>query len=343
MADSEKQTIVRDIIVVGTSAGGVEALTELVKYLPPNLNASVIIVLHLPSHSPNVLADILNRGSRLPVFLAQDGQAIEKGHIYVAPSDRHLLVKAGYLQLWQGPKENGSRPAIDPLFRTAARAYGQRLVAVLLTGLLDDGTAGLMAVKMRDGVAIVQRPDDALYAAMPSNAIANVDGIDYILPLSEIPSTLAKLANTPKEEEPEKPVTREMELESEMANFDIEELESDAIPGNPSPFTCPDCGGSLWEIEDGKLLRFRCHVGHAFSAKTLLTKQSDKLEDALWIAVRALQEKATLADRMASRMRDRNLSLAAKRLQQQSEDAQQQSEIIQEVLKMLNGKSAEST
>lgn len=323
-----------DLIVVGASAGGVEALTYLVNHLPPDLNAAVIVVLHIPANSPSVLADILGRQGNLPASQAKDGEAIISGHIYVAPPDHHVIVKPGYLHLTRGPRENSHRPAIDPLFRTAARAYGQRVIAVLLTGMLDDGTAGVMAVKMRRGVAIVQDPDDAMFSEMPLSALENVEDIDYVLPLSEIPSILVALANIPMQAKPEIPVSKQMELESDMVQLDMKPIEDNSLLGNPSTFVCPECGGTLWEIQEGNLLRFRCHTGHGFSMKTLLEKQSEAVEDALWIAMRALQEKATLAQRTAAKMRDRNLPLAAQTMEQQADDAQQQSAIIQELLKM---------
>lgn len=195
-----------DIIVVGASAGGVEALTNLVKQLPPNLNAAIFIVLHVPSHGMSVLPQILARAGKLPVSHAKDGEAIVLGRIYVAPPDYHLLLKPGYISLTRGPKENSHRPSVDPLFRTAAQSYGRRVVGVVLTGVLDDGTAGLDAVKMRGGVAIVQDPDDAMYSGMPRSAIENVDDIDHILPLSNIPSVLVTLANTPLQTESENPL-----------------------------------------------------------------------------------------------------------------------------------------
>ncbi|MEH2365621.1 chemotaxis protein CheB [Nostoc sp.] len=325
-----------NIIVIGTSAGGVEALTYLVKHLPSNLNAAVIIVLHVSSQGTSVLPKILNRASNLPVSHALDSEAIVHGRIYVAPPNYHLLVERGYLRLTRGAKENRCRPAINPLFRSAARAYGQRAIAVLLTGVLDDGTAGLMAVKMRRGVAIVQNPDDALYADMPRNAIENVEDIDHILPLSDIPSTLIALVNTPMEVQPENPVPSKMEFETEIAQLSLEAVENESErPGKPSTFGCPDCGGMLWEIEEGKegnLLRFRCRTGHAYSAETLLATQSDKVEDALWIAFRALEEKASLSHRMAARMEARNQTLAAQRFKEEAHSARQRSAIIREVL-----------
>ncbi|MBD0387171.1 MAG: chemotaxis protein CheB [Nostoc sp. C3-bin3] len=322
-----------NIIVVGASAGGVEALTYLVKNLPSDLNAAVIIVLHVSSNGTSILPKILSRAGKLPVAHAQDGEAIAHGWIYVAPPDYHLLVELGYLRLTRGPKENRHRPAIDTLFRTAARTYGQRVIAVLLTGMLDDGTAGVMAVKMRGGVAIVQDPDDALFSNMPRNAIENVEDIDHILPLSDIPSTLVALVNTPMEVEPEESVPSKMEFESKIAQLNLEAVENESDrPGKPSTFGCPDCGGTLWELEEGNLLRFRCRTGHAYSARTLLATQSDKLEDALWIAFRALEEKASLSHRMASRMEARNQTLAAERFKQEAHSAWQRSAIIRDVL-----------
>ncbi|NJM69391.1 MAG: chemotaxis protein CheB [Scytonema sp. RU_4_4] len=321
-----------DIIVVGTSAGGVEALISIVKNLPPDLNAAVMIVLHVPRHGTSVLPNILSRAGNLPVSHAKNGEQIRLGQIYVAPPDYHLLVKPGYIQLTRGPRENSHRPAIDPLFRTAARAYGRRVVAVVLTGVLDDGTAGLKAVKIRGGVAVVQNPEDAMYSGMPRSAIENVDDIDHILPLSDIPVVLVNLANTQVKGEDDLVVSDEMKIESDFAELDMVVLNNDEKPGKPSTFGCPDCGGTLWELSEGNLLRFRCRTGHAFSAETLLAKQSDALEDALWFALRALEEKASLSHRMAKRMRDRNQILSAKRLEEEAQDAQGRGAIIRDIL-----------
>ncbi|WP_017318283.1 chemotaxis protein CheB [Mastigocladopsis repens] len=326
-----------DIIVIGASAGGVEALSYLVKHLSPDLNAAILIVLHVPAHGTSVLPRILSRAGKLPVSHATDGETIHPGHIYVAPPDYHLLVKSGYIRLTRGPRENSHRPAIDPLFRTAARAYGRRVVGVVLTGVLDDGTAGLQAIKIQGGVAVVQHPDDAMYSGMPRSAIENVDDIDQILPLADIPDALVVLANTPVPAEAENPVSKEIEIESELAEMDMTVLNNEHRPGKPSSFACPDCGGTLWDLSKEDVLRFRCRTGHAFSAETLLAKQSDALEDALWIALRALEEKSSLARRMATRMRDRNQNLSAKRLEEEAHDSQERAAVIRDVL--LKGNS----
>jgi two-component system, chemotaxis family, protein-glutamate methylesterase/glutaminase len=325
-----------DFIVIGASAGGVEALSYVVKHLPSDLDATVAIVLHVPSHGISVLPRILERAGSLPVCHPKDQERILPGQIYVAPPNYHLLVKRGYFHLVKGPRENSHRPAIDPLFRTAARVYGPRVIGVILTGVLDDGTAGLKAVKMRKGVAVVQDPEDAMYSGMPQSAIENVDDIDHILPLSDIPAILVNLVNTPVEVASNNPVPSAMEFESDIAEMSMETINNEDKPGKPSPFACPDCGGTLWDLSQGDLLRFRCRTGHAFSSETLLAKQSDALEEALWVALRALEEKASLARRMANRMSDRNQVLSAKRLENEAQDAQERATIIRDAL--LKGK-----
>jgi two-component system chemotaxis response regulator CheB len=334
-----KQT--KKIVVIGTSAGGVEALSYLVSHLPADLDAAVMIVLHLPSHATSVLPKILSRAGKLPAAHAQDNEKIIPGRIYIAPPDYHLLVKPVYVNLVRGPRENNHRPAIDPLFRSAARAYGRQVVGVVLTGVLDDGTAGLQAVKMRGGTAIVQKPEDAVYPGMPRSAIENVDDIDYILPLSEIAAVLVELANSSIEAEAEQPVSHEMEIETDLVDMDVETLSNDDRAGKPSTLACPDCGGILWELEQKNLLRFRCRIGHAYSLESLLAKQSDALEDALWFALRALEEKASLSRRMAKRMRDRNHLLAAERFDEQEKDALARANVIRETL--LKGKTIVET
>lgn len=272
----------------------------------------------------------------MPVAHVKDGEAIVPGRIYVAPPDYHLLVKPGYLTLTRGPRENSHRPAIDPLFRTAALAYRQRVIAVVLTGVLDDGTAGLKAVKQVGGLAVVQDPEDAMYAGMPRSAIENVDNIDYILPLAEIPNLLVSLVNTSLTSQ-EDPALPDVEYEADIAELDMAALNKDEKPGTPSSYACPDCGGTLWELEEGNLLRFRCRTGHAFSVETLMAKQSDALEDALWMALRALEEKSSLTHRMASRMRERNHLLSAERLDAEVLEVEEQATVIRNIL--LNGTS----
>jgi two-component system chemotaxis response regulator CheB len=319
-----------DIIVVGTSAGGVEALMRLARDLPADLPAAVFVVLHVPASGTSMLPLILSRHGPLPATHAKDGEPIRHGHIYVAPPDEHLLIKNGTVQVVRGPRENCQRPAVDPLFRTAARGYGRRVVGVVLTGFLDDGTAGLAAVKRRGGVAIVQDPDDALFEGMPRSALENV-AADYVLPLAQIAPILVRLAHEPVAE-PDEPVPSEMDLESEIAELNMSALANDDRPGEPSVFTCPECHGTLWELRDGELVRYRCRVGHAYSADSLLAEQAEALEAAIWTAFRALKERAAMARRMADRARGHDHRQTAVRFESEAEDAEQRAALIQQVL-----------
>src|SRR5215510_5631934 len=214
-----------DIIVIGASAGGISALTRLVAQLPPVFAASIFVTLHIPEHTRSALPKILSQKGHLPALNPVDGEPIQRGRIYVAPPDRHMLIKRGFVHLVRGPRENGARPSVDPMFRTAARAYGKRVVGVILSGALDDGTAGLMAVKKQGGLAIVQDPDEALYDGMPRSAIAHGD-VDHILKISEIADLLIGLVEEPPEEGGDEPLSDEMEQETDIAELDLNALHS---------------------------------------------------------------------------------------------------------------------
>ncbi len=338
-----------DIIVVGASAGGVEVLTQLVRDLPAGLPAALFVVLHIPTQSPSVLPSILNRAIRkrqpnspLQALHPNDGEAIVHGRIYVAPPDRHLLIKDGHIHLARGPKENGHRPAVDPLFRTAARIYGQRVIGVVLSGTLDDGTAGLAAVKQQGGVAIVQDPEEALYSGMPRSAIENVE-VDYILPISEIAPVLVQLAEKPVEPEGVEAVSDDMKMEADMAELELGAMQKYDRPGTPSGFACPDCGGVLWELGEQGLIRFRCRTGHAYSSNSLMAAQSEALEEALWNALRALEEKAALVHRLGERARDRHQGISAKHFEEQAQATQQRAALVRKMLLKSEGNGNLST
>ena len=318
-----------DIVVVGASAGGVEALVRLADCLPPDLRAAVFVVLHVPPAGTSALPDILGRHARLPASHVKDGEPIEHGRIYVAPPDHHLLLGTGHIHLSRGPRENGHRPAVDPLFRSAAREYATRVVGVVLSGTLDDGTAGLAAVKSRGGVAVVQDPGDALYPGMPGSALEHVDA-DHVLPAAAMGELLARLAVEPAPDPPG-PAPTDMRMEVEVEGFSLEAMEGEH-PGEPSGFSCPDCNGVLWGIDDGGPQRFRCRVGHAWSPKSLLTRQSESLEAALWIALRSLEERAALARRLAEPARRRGHRITATRFEEQAAEAQQAARVVRDLL-----------
>jgi two-component system chemotaxis response regulator CheB len=290
--------ITRDITVIGASAGGIAALRALLKALPADYPAAIFVVLHLAPESPPVLAGILDRSTRLTVRIARTGEPVTRGVVVVAPPDHHLILERGHVVLSHGPRENRHRPSIDVLFRSAAVAYGPRVTGVILTGMLDDGAAGLWAVKQRGGVAVVQDPDDAEYPDMPRNALEAVRA-DHRLPLATIPRQLQAIARE-MVTEPLDAVPHGMAEEVRMASHESTHIETlDAI-GKRVPFTCPECGGSLWEFEDAPTQRFRCHVGHAYSIHTLVDEQASRVEAALWAALRSLEENERLARRMAA-------------------------------------------
>src|SRR5437660_4777025 len=320
-----------DIIVVGASAGGVEALQALVRDLPSDLPATVFVVLHTTAESRSLLPKILSRVGFLPASHPKDGVEIERGHIYIAPPDQHLLVEKGLARVVRGPKENRCRPAIDPLFRSAALAYGPRVVGVILTGGLDDGTAGLLAIKRQGGIAIVHDPEDALYPSMPQSAMEHVR-VDYCLPLTAVGSLLIRLAFETVEDGRVRQVPLELEKEVRNAAIETNPLNDNEQVGKPSAFSCPECSGVLWEQEDGSLLRFRCRVGHAFSSESVLAEQAEALEQSLWVALKTLDEKASLLRRMAERARENSHSWLVQRLEAQIQETEQHAVLLRKIL-----------
>ncbi|HYV11643.1 MAG TPA: chemotaxis protein CheB [Pyrinomonadaceae bacterium] len=324
----------RDIIVIGASAGGVQALSALVADLPPNLPAAVFIVLHISANVPSLLPDILGRECKLVVTHAIDGESIMHQRVYVAPPDQHLIIEDGRVRLVHGPKENLHRPSIDALFRSAARWGGPRVIGVVLTGALDDGKVGMRAVQQRGGITIVQDPLEAPFPSMPMSVMRDIR-VDYSLPLREIPPLLDRLSREVAHEEERYPVPDDVEIESRIAE---QQMESDELIasverlGKISKLTCPDCHGALWEINDEDILRYRCHVGHAFTSEALNEGQTDMLEVALWSAVRALEEQMMLAQRIVVRARKANHERAAIMFERRAREAEHHSGVLRQLL-----------
>jgi two-component system chemotaxis response regulator CheB len=302
-----------DILALGASAGGVEALRQVAAGLPADLPAAVFIVLHRSAETPSHLPLLLDRAGPLPAVAASDGQAIEHGHIYVAVPDYHLLLERDRMRVVRGPKENRARPAVDPLFRTAARAFGPRVVGVVLSGALDDGTAGLRAIKRLGGIGVVQDPDDAIIPSMPANALEYAD-VDHCVATAGIAPLLARLAHEPVRRKGASAVPKAIDHEARIAALDQIRLEAHDRPGTLTGFTCPECKGPLWELRDGQLLRFRCRSGHAFTAENMLAEQAVAVEDALWVALNTLQESAQVAQRLTEEARERKSERVAARL-----------------------------
>lgn len=330
-----------DIVLIGASAGGVQALCEVIGGLPRDLPAAVFVVLHISPYGRSVLPSILNRLGTLEAFHAEDGEPIERGRVYVAPPDFHLVIEDSHVRLSRGPTENGHRPAVDVLFRTAAYACGRRVVGVVLTGNLDDGTAGLAAIKQTGGIAVVQDPKGADYPGMPMSAIENVQ-VDHILPLDEIAPLLVRLARQPLPQGDDDPPDKAAQEEPTAMSTEPED-EGEAAgnrEGEASGFTCPECGGALWEKPGGPL-HFRCRTGHAYSPESLLAKQADNLEITLWAAVRALEENAALARRMEKRMSQLGNAAVSNRYERRAQAAEAHADALRRILYTEEKKLAE--
>lgn len=318
-----------DIIAIGASIGGVEVLTKLARGLPADLPAALFVVLHIPPTRPSMLPRILDAAGPLPAMSALDEQPILPGRIYVAPPDRHLILEPGMVRVVQGPKENGHRPAVDPLFRSAARSYRSRVVGVVMTGGLDCGTAGLLAIKRLGGVTVVQDPSDAYCGDMPRSALNHVQ-IDHCVSGDDMAALLSRLAN--EEAKPEAPaVSSPLDKESMMAATDPE-VEAEIPPGTASAFGCPDCGGVLYEVRDGEFLHFRCRVGHAFGIEGFQAQQQNALEGALCAALRALEEQGALFRRLAQRARDLNQTLSAASFAERGRAAEHQARLVRQAI-----------
>lgn len=288
------------VVVVGASAGGIEALSEVAKGLPAHLEAPVLVVMHIAPDSPGYLPEILSKRGALRAKNAEDGETLRAGRIYVAPPDRHLIVEAdGHVRTPRGPRENRSRPAVDPLFRSAALAFGTRAIGVILSGGLDDGAAGLRGIKMCGGTTIVQDPEDAIVNSMPLSALRSAS-VDYCRPAIQLGPLIARCVAEPIGAAPslEPDMRKQMETEIAIAR-DSSQGASIREFGSPSLFTCPECHGALVKLRSERPAQFRCHTGHAFTADTLLAELNEATDQAIWNAVRSEQEKAMLLGHIA--------------------------------------------
>jgi two-component system, chemotaxis family, protein-glutamate methylesterase/glutaminase len=330
----------RDVIVIGGSAGSVDALRAIVGGFPPDFPASVFVVIHLSADFPSHLDRLLTRWGPLPATQAVDDEPIQKAHIYVARPDHHLLVEAGKVRVLRGPRENRHRPAIDALFRTAAREFGPRVIGIVLSGIQDDGAAGLYAVKQRGGIAMVQDPEDALWGEMPNSALQYAHP-QYVLRTWDIAPHIVKLVNQSLDETA---MTKRKSAKSAKASLElagrsrpgdepeenIEAAYSDQGEGKPSVFACPECHGVLWELKEGKIVRFRCRVGHSYTTDSLAIELSQSSETALWAAMRALEEKAAMQRRVADSLNGDRPS--ARRLRDQSIADEANARVIRDMI-----------
>jgi len=305
----------RDIIAIGASAGGVEALRTVVRRLPAGFPASIFIVMHVAARSRSFLPEILARAGKLPVAHAVDGESIETGRIYIAPPDNHLLVEQGHVHLNCGPKEQHHRPCINVLFRSAAAAYDGRVVGVVLSGELDDGTAGLWEIKRRGGIAVVQHPEEAQFSSMPLSALREVE-VDHTVRLDEMADLMVSLAG----------VTSASRGHAKEVSTTLQ--HTDGPERQLTDITCPDCRGTIWEIRRGQFRDYECRVGHTFSSKTMLTQHLTTEENTLYAAVVALREGASLLHRMAGELGGQK----GEELRQEGQKREAHAEAIRQIL-----------
>jgi two-component system, chemotaxis family, protein-glutamate methylesterase/glutaminase len=328
------EAVGRDIVVLGASSGGLKPLCRVIAALPADVKAAVFVCLHIPPDKPSYLPRIFSQCGALPASHPQDNEAIRGARVYVAPPDNHLLVNERTVRVIRGPQENRFRPAIDAMFRSAARAHGPRVVGVVLTGQLDDGTVGLQAIKQCGGVTVVQDPREAEHTSMPSNALRYVK-VDHCVAIAEMPSLLLRLIGEPSASGARPSVPDDVAVESDIAEQKMntrEFLDKVESIGARTTYACPQCNGSIWQIGETDPLRFRCHVGHSFTAEYFWAEQSQNLENALWSAVRIMEEKVTFARQFAERMRLNRLPEVAQRYDEHADLIDKELGVIRDVI-----------
>jgi len=336
LAEREKESMAkRNIVVIGGSSGSIEVFKTIASGLPADLDASIFIVWHMSPDTRGMLPQILNNLGPVEATEAKDGESIETGRIYVARPDHHLLIEDSRIRVTRGPKENRFRPAIDPLFRSAAYTHGSRVIGVITSGALDDGTSGLWTIKQRRGVAIAQDPRDAEMPSMPESAISEV-GVDYIVPASEMARLIVRLVKEEVDESAE--VIMQDDAENERTRGEIRiAAEANAFESGVfdldklTPFTCPECSGVLARLNDGDRVRFRCHTGHAFSADSLLHALTENIEDSLWKAVRGVDESIMLLNHLGDHFSEINQGSVAAQFFRKAKDAERRNDQIRKV------------
>jgi two-component system chemotaxis response regulator CheB len=328
-----------DIIVIGGSAGALDPLRKIVTELPSGLAAKLFVVLHRPAHSGDMLRNLLSWTSKLPVRVPCDGERLESGTIYIAPPDHHLILKEDYMRLTRGPRENQWRPAIDVLFRSAAVVYGPRVIGVILSGALDDGSAGLSAVKRCRGIAIVQAPADAAVSDMPESAIRNAS-VDHIVPAQQLADIIQRVAGQPPG--PSQEIPAELLLEVQIAEGGHTSVDLQNSLGELTPFTCADCGKPLWK-QRGDVLRFRCLTGHELSARSLERGLDQNLEAAIWAAIRQFEQRTNLQRAMAEEEERKGRSLVASNYRDRASEAQSHAEALRQLLFATGNSSAQAS
>ena len=315
----------RDVLAIGTSAGGVEALLFLAKHFSREFPAAVLVTIHLPSHSRSELDGVLMRAGSLPAQFARDGDVVSNGHIYIAPPNRHLLLDGERLALGTGPRENNARPAIDPMLRSTAVCCSGRAIGVVLTGSLGDGASGLWAIRQAGGIAVVQDPKDAAFSEMPMTAL-NRAKPDHVVSLSAMPALLESLVQQPAGEP--RPLPRSVKYEVQIARNGSSSMDDMDSIGHRSVLACPDCGGVMWELDEEDMVRYRCHVGHSYTAELMSLALDDNLRRALASALRALEERVALGRKLYRQAVDGGHRLLAQNWADKTREFEREMDVI---------------
>jgi two-component system chemotaxis response regulator CheB len=297
---------VKSVIVVGASAGGLQATSDLLEKIPQNLDAAIFVVLHLSRYSlANVLVQHLQKRTNFTCKVPENGEPVQRKHVYIAKPDFHMLISADKtIRFIKGPHENRWRPSIDVLFRSAAVVFNSKTIGIILTGLLDDGTAGMMAIKKCGGFCIVQEPEEAQFGDMPTSVLNHVE-VDYRVPIADMGYILDDMKSKP--EKPEAAVPADLKIEAEITEKMVSSIDQLKQIGTQSDYTCPDCGGTLYLLKNDQLHRYRCFTGHVYTEKLLLDKQAETLEESLWVTVRRLEERRNLLQTAAQHLHEINL------------------------------------
>jgi two-component system chemotaxis response regulator CheB len=329
----------RDILAIGTSAGGVQALMSLVREMPSEFPAAILVTIHLPSQPQSTLPEILRRNGPLPASFASDGEALKKGHIHIAPPDRHLLIEGDTVVFGHGPRENHTRPAIDPMLRSVAVCCGSRAVGVVLTGTLGDGASGLWALQQCGGLTVVQDPNDAAFSEMPMNALNRVRP-DHVVTLAAMPRLLSSLALQPSGAI--MPIPESIRFEVDIARGRPSSIPDMERFGRRSNFACPDCHGVMWEIDEGQLVRYRCHVGHAYSEETMSLALDENVRRGLGSAVRALEERRELARKLQEQSERGGQKMLAESWSRRAHEFEKELIVIRDAIRRLDDIAAKA-
>lgn len=323
----------RDVVVIGGSAGSIGALRKIIPALPADLPAAVFVVIHI-GERPSLLHEVLGRAAKMHVERATNGTVFQHGRIYTARADQHLLLHNDHMILRRSAHENLARPAIDPLFRSAAASFGSRVIGIVLSGALNDGSAGLIAVERCGGITVVQDPGDAEYSDMPRSALRAVHP-DHCVPVGEIAALITRLASEPAGPSPAVPV--ELRIEAAISAQEPNAMKTLDKLGKRSPLTCPECGGELWQMKDDILLRYRCHVGHAYTSEAVELGQAQQMEHRLWQLLRLHKERSELMRTRAMHERDLQHTALARQFEQRAQLYERDADLIRELLGRMNG------